>query len=106
MTNYVLSHGQRIAVETLDISAAPKKKRKPFKARWVKLPTRWAEVLRRSKSTAVYHLAHAILFEAFRREHVGGEIVLSLAMTKMPRITRRKAIRELVRLGLIEIQQN
>jgi hypothetical protein len=106
VTKYVMRHGRRIAVETLDLGIAPKKKRKPFKAEWVKLPLRWVEVLRRSKSASTIHLAHVILFEAFKREHVGGEIVLSSTMTGMPRQTRRWAAHELAKLGLIKLEQN
>lgn len=103
---YVVSHGRRIAVETLDLGTTPKKRRKPFKAEWVKLPLHWAEALRRSKSANTYHLALAILFEAFRRKHVGGEIVLSTVLTRMQRCTKMRAARELARLGLIQIDQN
>ena len=105
---YVVSHGRRIAVETLDLGTTPKKKKrhKPFRAEWVKLPLHWAEALRRSKSANTYHLALAILFEAFRRKHVGGEIVLSTVLTRMQRCTKMRAARELARLGLIQIDQN
>jgi hypothetical protein len=105
---YVVSHGRRIAVETLDLGTTPKKKKrhKPFRAEWVKLPLDWAEALRRSKSANTYHLALAILFEAFRRKHVGGEIVLSTVLTRMQRCTKMRAARELARLGLIQIEQN
>jgi hypothetical protein len=72
----------------------------------VKLPWRWAKALRQSKRVSTYQLAHAILFEAFKREQVGGEIVLSAAMTGMPRNTRKRAIRELIKLKLIKVEQN
>jgi Fic family protein len=85
---------------------APKKKRKPFKAEWVKLPMRWAKALRRSKRVSTYQLAVAILFEAFKRNHVGGEIVLSSTMTGMSRETKRRAANELVELGLIKLKQD
>ena len=39
------------------------KRRRRFKTRWVKLPLRWAEALRWSKSANTYQLAHTILFE-------------------------------------------
>jgi hypothetical protein len=45
------------------------------------------------------------LFEAFKREQIGGEIVLSMEVTKMPASTRKRAIRELVRLKLIRVSQ-
>lgn len=100
---YVTRHGRRIAVETLDTGAILKTKRKPFKAQWVKLPLHWAEALRRSKRVSTYQLAHVILFEAFKRKHVGGEVVLSRTVTGMPRCTKVRAANELVELGLIKI---
>jgi hypothetical protein len=98
---------QRIAVVDGDHHASPKKrKRDPFKAQWVKLPMRWVEALRKSKSAATCQLAMVILFEAFKCEQVGGEIVLSATTTGMPGSTRRRAARGLVRLGLITTEQN
>jgi hypothetical protein len=51
-------------------------------------------------------LAYMILFEAFKREQIGGEIVLSKSMTGMSRTSRRRAMKELVKLKLIKIEQN
>jgi hypothetical protein len=86
---------------------AVKRRRKPsFKVRWVKLHLRWVEALRRSRSVSTYQLAHTILFEAFKREQVGGEIVLSMEVTKMPSSTRMRATKELVRLGLIKVSRH
>jgi hypothetical protein len=97
---------QRIAVIDGSPGASPKKrKRTPFKVQWVKLPLRWVEVLRRSKSANTKQLALEILFEAFKREHVGGEIVLSSAVTGMRRYAKARAAKELVELGLIETEQ-
>jgi hypothetical protein len=106
VSRYVMRHGRRIEVETLDIGVVPKKNRKPFRTEWVKLPTHWADTLRRSKSVNTYQLAVAILSEAFKRKHIGGEIVLSQAVTRMPRSTRRRATKELIRLGLIKVKRN
>jgi hypothetical protein len=50
-------------------------------------------------------LALIILIEAFKREQIGGEIVLSLEVTGMYRNTRARAAAELVRLGLIAIRR-
>ena len=98
---------RRIAVKEWNPRVSPKKrKRDPFKAQWVKLPMRWVEALRKSKSAATCQLAMVILFEAFKCEQVGGEIVLSATTTKMPGSTRRRAARGLVRLGLITTEQN
>ena len=82
--------------------ARSQKARKAFEVEWVKLPRMWVEALRRSTRVATYQLAHVILLEAFKREHTGGEIVLSADLTGMPRSTRRRAMRELVKLGLIK----
>ena len=82
------------------------KRIKHFKTRWVKLPLRWAEALRRSKSVNTYQLAHTILFEAFKRDQVGGEIVLSMEVTKLPASSRGRATKELVKLGLIKVRRH
>jgi hypothetical protein len=104
MSSYVIREGRRIEVEELDVGLTPrKKKRAPFKADWVKLPQYWVEALRQSKCLSTYKLAHVILFEAFKREQVGGEIVLSSTVTGMKRYAKTKAAKELTKLGLIEI---
>ena len=98
LSKFVTRDGKRIAVGTLPSKAEPKK---PFEAEFVKFPRRWAEVLRQSKSAATYQLALAILFEAFKQKKRNGEIVLSSAVTKLPRETRRRAANELVELDLM-----
>jgi hypothetical protein len=103
---YVMRHGKRIAVETLETNVTPIKKRAPFKVDWVKFPRQWVEALRQSRSASTYQLALAILFEAYKRKHVGGEIVLSSMMVKMSRNSKSLATKELVKLGLIRIKQN
>jgi hypothetical protein len=80
-------------------------KRSAFKLQWVKLPMRWIEALQRSTNASTYHLAHIILIEAFRREQIGGEIVLSTTTTVMSRNRRARAINELVKLGLIKVRR-
>jgi hypothetical protein len=54
----------------------------------------------------VYQLAVTILFEAFKREQIGGEIVLSMEVTGMPGSTRKRAIAELVNLRLIKVRKH
>jgi hypothetical protein len=85
---------------------AVKKRRKRFETKWVKLKLRWVRALRQSKSVSTYQLAHTILFEAFKREQVGGDIVLSAEVTKMSASTRKRATKELVRLKLIKVSQH
>lgn len=106
---YVYRHGKRIEVEELDTGTPTKRLTKAgggggkFVPDFAKFPRRWAEALRRSKSAATYQLALAILFEAFKQKKREGEIVLSSAVTGMPRETRRRATGELVKFGLIEV---
>ena len=83
-----------------------KKDQQRFKPQWVKLPARWAEALRRSKSASTYQLALTVLLEAFKREQLGGEIILSMKTTGMPSSTRARAVRELVKLGLITVKRD
>src|SRR5262245_61204731 len=81
------------------------KRKRLFKAKWVKLPTRWITALRRSGSASTLQLALTILLEDFRREYCGGEIVLSAHTTRMPSATTSRAARELVELGLVKLKQ-
>ena len=82
------------------------KSRLRFKPQWVKLPTRWVDALRRSRSVSTYKMALTVLLEAFKREQLGGEIVLSTKTTGMPSSTRARAVRELVKLGLITVKRD
>ena len=103
--SYVYRHGKKIAVDIIN-TAAPIKKRKPFAVRFVKLPDYWIEQLQKSNNPGSFKLAHRILKEAFKRSHLGGEIVLSTEVTRLSRKVRCRAVEELVKLGLIEIAQN
>jgi hypothetical protein len=82
------------------------KKRRPFKVDWVKLPDYWIRRLEQAQRCATYKLALRILREAFKQQYTGGEIVLSTTIAGLPGTTRRAAIRELIALKLIEIQQD
>jgi hypothetical protein len=84
-----------------------KKRRKPFEAKWVKLPRHWITTLLRTKSVNTYHLANLILWEAFKRSYIGGEIILSERVTRgMHRCSKIRAAEELVELGLIQIKRD
>jgi hypothetical protein len=105
--HYVIRQGKRIAVDPVEVPEPPSRKaRKAFEPEWVKLPLRWIEVLRQSKRMATWQLAHVILLEAFKRQYTGGEIVLSSTMTRMPKNTRIRAIKELAELGLIKLHRS
>jgi hypothetical protein len=82
------------------------RKHQPFRVKWVPLRATWIDRLEQSKSVGTYKLAHRILREAFKRKYVGGEIVLSRKVTGLPGTTIGRAARELVKLGLIEIEQS
>ena len=82
------------------------KKRKPFKVDWVKLPDYWIRQLEQSQHAGTYKLALRILREAYKQQYAGGEVVLSAEITGLPGTTRWSAIKELVALNLIQIQQD
>jgi hypothetical protein len=94
--------GEAIRIAKAKAKAAGAVKRKPFKAPWAKLPRHWSETLRGSAG-GTYELAHAILFEDFKRKHVGGDIVLSETVTGMGRSARARAASELEERGLIKV---
>ena len=83
-----------------------KRRHQPFKAEWVRLPAMWISRLEQSRSVGTFKLAHRILREDFKRSHIGGQIVLSRKVSGLPPTTTVRAARELVELGLIQIQQN
>jgi hypothetical protein len=100
--------------ETLDIpgvktraqEARRAKKRKPFKIEWVKLPDYWIRQLEQSHHVGTYKLALCILREAYKQQYTSGEVVLSAEVTGLPGTTRWAAIKELVALNLIQVQQD
>lgn len=96
-----------LIARTLARQAKPQRARKePFIADWARFPAAWREALHQAKSAGTtYDLALVILFEAFKRERIDGEIVLSADLTRMSRFTRRRATKELVELGLIKIRR-
>jgi hypothetical protein len=102
---YAYSHGKKIAVDTV-AADSPASKRSSFRVQFVKLPGSWIDRLQQSNSPGTFKLAHRILRESFKCQHVGGEIVLSTRTTGLSRKVRSKAVKELVGLGLIEINQS
>jgi hypothetical protein len=103
--------GGRILVETLDKDDHPpsgrkqRAKRKPFTVDWVRLPNYWIERLKRCQRLPTIKLAHCILREDYKRQHLGGEIILSTRITGMARSSRFDAVQELVELRLIRTHQ-
>jgi hypothetical protein len=80
-----------------------KKRRKSFRAFWVKLPRSWITALRRSRSVHTYELALTILLEAYERQT--DTITLSGEATLwMSRATKARAARELEEFGLVQVK--
>jgi hypothetical protein len=104
--SYVVRNGRRIVVDTINSAMQVKEKRKPFEASFVKLPHFWIERLKCSNNPGTFKLAFQILKEDFKRQHVGGEIVLSTETTGLSRQVRARAVNELRELRLIETKQN
>jgi len=102
---YVYRHGERIAVDIIN-TATPAQMHKPLEVSFVQFPYFWIDQLMRANNPGAFKLAFQILKEAFKRQLVGGEIVLSTEITELPREVRRRAVRELVQLGLIKIEQS
>lgn len=102
----VWSPGAKRWVEVEEVAPGPvaRKPRPPFRAQWVKVPASWLTALRQTKSGSTKQLALEILLTKFQQKR--GAIVLSAAMTGMPKTTRKVAARELVKLGLIEIEED
>ncbi len=105
---YYIRNGRRIEVVSSPELVVPKTKRKDFKLKHVQVPMPWVEALDQAKSSGVVcRLAHRILAEAFQRERMGGEIVLSAHTTGISSGTiRRRAARELEQLGLIQLKRH
>jgi hypothetical protein len=98
---YVMRHGRRIEVETVDTGIVPKQ-HKGFAMRWIKLPRNWITSLERSESVNTHKLAHRILWAAYEDKRGKGVVTLSRAVAPgMPSTTRKRATQELIELGLI-----
>ena len=102
---HIIRGGKRIALETLEPETPTPKKRKQFKPISIVMPVAWARRLWQARHLNTHNLAHWILEEAFKRKHVGGDIVLSSKATGISHSTRWRAITELIALGLIEVEQ-
>jgi len=102
--SYVMRQGRRIEVVTINTGAAPpKKRRKSFRAFWVKLPRSWITALRRSRSVHTYELALTILMEAYERQT--DTVTLSGEATQwMSRETKRRSARELEEFRLVQVR--
>ncbi|MFY9839339.1 MAG: hypothetical protein WAK55_23260 [Xanthobacteraceae bacterium] len=101
---YVVRDGKRIEVETLGPKKG-RKRHKPFKATWSRLPKHWSDQLEQARGMTTYQLAHRVLHETFRRQVIGGSVILSGEVTGLPHTSRRRATKDMLRLGLFSIVQ-
>jgi hypothetical protein len=106
LEKFAANRDRRIEIGACEHRITASNRRKPFKAQFVQLPASWIERLERCNSAGAFKLAHRILREAFKRDFVGGEIILSTEVTGLPRMARFRAIKNLVNLGLIKVKQN
>jgi hypothetical protein len=72
---------------------------------WVQLPKKWVEALWRSKSAYTIKLAHLILLAEYSQRRSHKKIKLTKETTGMSRSPRHRAVKELVKLGLIETEK-
>ena len=95
---------RRSVEEILATPRPPKKERKPFRSKFIQVPSFWREVLR-GASGATHDLALAVLDEKHKRDYLGGDIVLSAEVTGMRKTTRKRATQDMVGRGLFEVDQ-
>ena len=100
---YVYRQGKKIAVDIINADAL--RKAQAFRGPVREAARLLDERLERSNNPGTFKLAHRILKDAFKRQYVGGEMVLSTEATGLSRKVRFKAVKELVGLGLIQIKQ-
>lgn len=100
------------AVEKQMRATSPKtrlarRQRSAFRVKWVRFPATWGERLRKTRSANTYHLAVDLLFAAFRAEQSGfnANLVLSAQITGLSASSRKRAARELEKLGLIQTRR-
>jgi hypothetical protein len=103
---HIMRGGKRIEVEILEPKKASKK-RKRFKVHHIQMPAYWMDQLEQCQCGKTYHLANRILREVHIQNHAyrAGPIVLSKYMTGLARFARHRAIKDLLRLKLIAIEQ-
>ena len=103
--NFVIRRGHKVLVDTISGPNLPEAplKRKPFKSKFIRVPTHWREALRGAPGTT-YALALAVLDEKHKRDQLGGEIVLSAEMTGMIKDSRQRATHDLVARRVIGVE--
>jgi hypothetical protein len=102
---HVIRDGKRIELDTLEHKTPARKKRAPIKTTWARLPKHWSAQLEQALGMTTYRLAHRVLHETFRRQVIGGSVILSAEVTGLSHTSRRRAIDDMLRLQLFSIAQ-
>ena len=102
MSEYVIRHGRRIAVETLE-SKVPAKPKRIKRDQFVQVPLIWVERLQAARCVGSYRLALHLLFQHWKSG--GKPIKLSNAVLSTPK-AKWRALRELERLELISVERS
>jgi len=92
-------------VATITPPASRPRRRTPFKSKFIQVPTFWREALRGAPGST-FEAALAVLDEKYRRDHIGGEVVLSAEVTGLKKDARRDATKDLIGRSLIEVDQS
>ena len=106
MSEYVIRHGRRIEVETLE-SEVPAKPKRAKRGQFVQVPLIWVERLQTARCLGSYRLALHLLFEHWKW---GGKPVKlsNVALAKFgvgDRETKSRALLELEQLELISVER-
>ena len=102
---HVNRSGKRIELDVLEPKTSARKKRARFEATWARLPRYWSDQLEQARGMTTYRLAHRVLHEAFKRQIIGGSVILSAEVTGLRHTSRRRAIEDMLRLRLFNIAQ-
>jgi hypothetical protein len=107
VSEYVIRHGRRIEVETLE-SKVPAKPKRIKRGQFVQVPLIWVERLQTARCVGSYRLALHLLFQHWKSG--GKPIKLSnVALAKLgirDGDAKWRALLELERLGLVEIERH
>jgi hypothetical protein len=102
MSRYVLRHGRRIAVETLEVGATKSKPKST--GRFIKVPLRWAEQATRATRTPRAFVSLWLLHLAWKAKSNTFPLPnRQLAAYGVTRLDKHRALHELEAAGLIKV---
>jgi hypothetical protein len=102
--HYVVRHGKRIAVETIDTGINPKS-RVAGSWQFVKVPLAWVNRLAEiHASGSVYRVAMYLLYQAWRTRRTAVKLT-NAGLTSVSRPAKRAALCRLEAAGLIVVER-